>query len=150
MNAMNPSAGPRVRIRVVPPLLIAAAGLLGGCYPNGYDSTAAGGFGIVREHIISAPRNDPPILSTIDYTIASVDGKAPVRERVPPWVDLQPGVLLTAGSHRIVARAVPHLRPKDHAPKELSFTLEIGDRKVYDLVDDPSGNPHLVEVRPSR
>jgi hypothetical protein len=46
------------------------------------------GFAIIREHVIAAPHNIPPIHSELDYTVIRVDGAAFGREKVPFLVDM--------------------------------------------------------------
>ena len=58
---------------------------------------APNGFSVVREHVISAPHNIPPILSELDFTIIEVDGAQVNREIPPPFVDIQAGALIPAG-----------------------------------------------------
>src|SRR5437868_5734859 len=90
-------------------LLLAAAG----CAKWQADKAPAG-FAIVREHVIMAPGNDPPISSKLDFTLTAIDGAAITRETVPPWVDIQPGALVAAGRHSFKAWIAPHFhRPGD-------------------------------------
>jgi hypothetical protein len=118
--------------------------LLGGCVFWNSDE-APPGFSIVREHIISCPRNDPPVTSTLDFTITKVDGAAVTREKLPPWVDMQRGALIPAGPHQFTAMVAPHLRPPDFKPKEVSFAATVTSGTVYFLVDNQDGAPILVE-----
>jgi len=99
----------------------------------------------VREHIISSPGNDPPVASTLDFTITQIDGAPVTREKIPPWVDLQRGALVPAGPHQFTALVAPHLRPRDYRAKEISFAVTVGSGKVYFLVDREDGAPILVE-----
>jgi hypothetical protein len=124
--------------------ILALQSLLGsGCLLWKIDQ-APSGFAIVREHMISAPRNDPPVTSTLDFTITAIDGAAVVREKVPPWVDMQRGALVAAGAHQFKAWVAPHTRPRDYQPKEVSFAASVDSGKVYFLVDR-DGAPVLIE-----
>src|ERR1017187_5046420 len=70
---------------------------------------APDGYSLVREHVIFAPHNVPPIRSDLDFTILEVDG-APVRREVPPpLVDMQPGVLVLAGCRHFWGNVAPHM-----------------------------------------
>lgn len=116
----------------------------GGCVRWNIDRAPAG-FAVVREHVVSAPRNDPPVASTLDFTITEIDGAPVTREKIPPWVDLQPGALMSAGTHQFKALVAPHLRPRDWRAKEVSFTATVESGKVYFLVDR-EGAPALIEA----
>ncbi len=105
------------------------------------------GFAVVREHVISNPRNIPPIRSELDYTIAEVDGAPVTRERPPPLVDIQPGALVSAGTHHFEARVQPHRLPLGYQPKHVSFVATVESGKVYFLVDDKDAMPVLIEER---
>jgi hypothetical protein len=125
-------------------ILLLALALVACARWNGDEAPA--GFAIVREHTISAARNDPPISSTLDYTITAIDEKAVIRETVPRWVDIQRGALISTGSHTFKVLAMPPMyRPGDIA-KEDSFTATVGSGKVYFLVDK-NGQPVLIEAR---
>lgn len=104
------------------------------------------GFAIVREHVIDAPGNDPPVRSTLDYTLTAIDGAAVTRETVPPWIDIQPGALVHLGTHRFKALVSPHARRLGDRPKEESFSAIVESGKVYFLVDR-DGQPVLIEAR---
>jgi hypothetical protein len=123
---------------------LAIQALFGGCVFWNVDRAPAG-FSIVREHIISSPQNDPPVTSTLDFTLTEIDGAAVTRERIPPWVDMNRGALMSAGAHQFKAAVAPHLRPHDFQPKEVSFAATVASGKVYFLVDDKDGAPVLVE-----
>ncbi len=107
---------------------------------------APAGFAIIREHMISAPQNDPPITSTLDYTLIKIDGNPVVRETIPPLVDLQRGALVSAGTHEFKALVSPHVRPPGHEPAEVVFTAEVQSAKVYYLVGQ-DGGPVLIEAK---
>lgn len=124
-------------------ILLIAASLLG-CSKWDIDE-APTGFAIVREHMVYAPRNDPVISSTLDFTITAVDGKAVIREAVPRWVDIQQGALISAGKHDFEALVMPHLRRPSDVPRRVSFTATVASGKVYFIVDDQKGNPVLIE-----
>jgi len=104
------------------------------------------GHAIIREHSIGkvAFGNQLPVNSSLDFTITEVDGAPVVRETIPAWVDLQRGVLVTAGAHRFKVLAQPHLLPKDYQPRELSFGAKVEGGKVYRLVDKDE-QPALME-----
>lgn len=107
---------------------------------------APAGFAIIREHTISAPGNDPPITSTLDFTLIEIDGKPVARESIPPGVDLQRGALVSAATHQFKALVSPHVRPPDHQPAEVIFTAEVQSTKVYYLVGK-DGGPVLIEAK---
>jgi len=107
------------------------------------------GFAVIREHVISAPGNDPPVGSTLDFTLIEIDGMPVTRETLPRLVDMQPGVLLSAGSHKLKARVAPHLRPPGHKSEEVVFTATVESTSVYYLVDKDS-EPILIKVRSKR
>ena len=127
-----------------------AAALVGGvvslvgCRQEWSIHKAPDGFAVVREHVIFAPRNIPPARSELDFTIITVDGAAVVRERPPPFVDLEPGALVAAGIHRFTARVAPHLLPPGYRPYEVSFMAAVEGGKIYFLVDREK-MPVLVE-----
>lgn len=103
------------------------------------------GFAVVREHLVFAPRNIPPIRSNLDFTIVEIDG-APVRREIPPpLVDRQPGALVSAGPHSFRAKVQPHALPPHYQPYEVTFVAIVESGKVYELVDDERGAPILVE-----
>lgn len=135
---------PAGRLLAAPLLVVLVAFSLAGCAAPDF---APAGFGIVREHIIFASRNDPPILSTYDLTIVSVDGQPPQRESLPRLTHDRPGVQMPAGTRRIVARVSPHLRPAGHVPEERTFDLTVESGKAYYLFGDEAGRVQLVEVR---
>ena len=138
---MNP-----FRINVVCLLLLLVVLLgTGGCAPP---SKAPAGFGVVREHMLSAPHNVPPIYSLLDFTIIEVDGAPAKRERPPLFVDMQPGALVSAGTHRFMARTTPHLIPPGYRPREVTFEASVESEKIYWLVDDKNGGPVLIEDHP--
>jgi len=103
------------------------------------------GFAIVREHVISAPRNVPPIRSLLDFTVTEIDGAPVKREIPPPFVDMQRGALVQGGIHSFRARVQPHLLPRGYQPYEVSFVASVEVGKVYYLVDTDGGKPVLVE-----
>src|SRR4051794_39152112 len=89
-------------------ILLSALALIGCAGWNAEEAPAE--FSIVREHVVSGPRNDPPISSTLDFTITSIDGALVNRETVPPWVDIQRGALVSAGTHVFKTLVIPHMR----------------------------------------
>jgi hypothetical protein len=103
------------------------------------------GFAVVREHVMLAPHNVPPIDSKLDFTIVEVDGAQVTRETPPRFADIQPGALVSAGAHHFKARVAPHLRPAGYQPQEVSFVATVESGKVYCLVDDKDGKPVLIE-----
>jgi hypothetical protein len=122
--------------------LLAASSVLGGCRGR---NKPPDGYGVVQEHIVFAPRNIPPIRSTLDFTIIAIDG-APVRRESPPlFVDMQPGALVLAGTHHFSALVAPHLRPPGYQPHEVTFMADVEAGRIYDLVDDKEGKPILIE-----
>ena len=125
-------------------LVISAIALGSGC-SNRNAALVPAGYAVIREHVVSAPGNIPPISSALDFTLVEVDGKPVTRETVPRWVDLQPGALVSAGNHEFKARMSPHARPPHHQPTEVVFTLKVESQKVYYLVDQ-DGGPVLVEA----
>lgn len=118
--------------------------VLCGC---GVAAKAPDGYGVVREHIVFAPRNIPPIKSELDFTILEVDGAPARREIPPPFVDMQPGVFVSAGSHRFKAKVAPHLLPPGYKPRDVTFDATVQSGRVYFLVDK-DGGPILVEDHP--
>jgi hypothetical protein len=119
--------------------------LVAGC-SNWNAEEAPTGFAVIREHVVLAPGNDPPISSTFDYTIVEIDGKPVTRETIPPLVDMQPGALVSAGSHEFKALVSPHARPPDHRPAKAVFRADVQSKKVYYLVDK-DGGPVLIEAK---
>ena len=127
------------------PAAILALALVAGC--SSWNAQAApAGFAVIREHVLSAPHNDPPISSTLDFTLTEIDGKPVTRETIPPLVDLQPGVLVSAGNHEFKALVSPHVRPPNHQPAEVVFQLSVQSTKLYYLVDK-DGGPVLIEAK---
>ena len=125
-------------------ILAISALALGSSCSNRTDEAVPPGYAVIREHVVSAPRNDPPISSTLDFTLIEVDGKPVIRETIPRWVDMQPGALVSAGNHEFKARVSPHARPPNHQPTDVVFKLKVESQKVYYLVDK-DGWPVLVE-----
>jgi hypothetical protein len=125
---------------------ILSLAVFSGCHPNWDSTKAPSGFAIIREHIIEAPNNIPPIHSKLDFTIIEVDGAPVTRETAPALVDMQPGALVAAGSHHLRARVAPHLLPPNYQPHEVSFESKVESGKVYFIVDN-EGAPVLVEAR---
>jgi hypothetical protein len=119
--------------------------LVAGCSQWNAEEAPAG-FAVVREHVIAAPGNDPPISSTLDFTVIEVDRKPVTRETIPLLVDVQPGALVSAGSHEFKALVSPHARPPNHRPAEVVFSANVQSTKVYYLVDK-DGEPVLVEAK---
>jgi hypothetical protein len=119
--------------------------LVAGC-SNWDVGKAPAGFGVIREHVVSAPGNDPPISSTFDYSIVEIDGKPVSRETIPPWIDMVSGALVSAGSHEFKALVSPHLRPLNHQPAKTVFRADVQSTKVYYLVDK-EGGPVLIEAK---
>ena len=120
--------------------------VLAGCSRwNG--AVAPVGSAVIREHVVSAQGNDPPIYSVLDFTIVEVDGKVAVRETIPRLVDMQPGVLVPAGNHEFKALVSPHMRPPNHRPSEVVFSATVESTKVYYLTDK-DGSAVLIEAKP--
>lgn len=119
--------------------------LLAGCEEWKSD-VAPEGHAIVREHAVYGPRNDPPIFSTLDFTILEIDGGPVVREVVPRLVDIQHGALVTAGKHTIKVSVSPHARRPGERPAEMTFEITVASGKVYYLVGK-DGGPFLAEAR---
>ena len=110
-------------------------------------SQAPEGYAIVREHLISSGKGmEPRISSNLDYTIIEIDSAPVIREKVPPWVDMQAGALIPVGAHRFKTKVEPHLRPPNSKPVEVSFTATVENRKIYYLVDDKDRQPVLIAV----
>lgn len=124
--------------------LLLSVVIFSGCWKA---DRAPAGFAIVREHVIYASQNDPPITSSLDFTITAIDAAAVTRERVPPWIDIQRGALIPAGRHNFSARVIPHARRSGEVAKEVSFVAVVESRKVYELVDKDE-KPILIEVHP--
>ena len=118
--------------------------LLAACGAKWDPTKAPDGFGIVREHVVSAPRNIPPIQSEWDYTIIDIDGRPVVRETYPPWIDLQVGALVSAGLHHFRGRVSPHALPAGYKPREVSFDGDVEGGKVYFVLGQQNG-ASLVE-----
>ena len=118
--------------------------LLVGCGWEWSIHKAPEGFGVVREHIVFAPRNIPPVRSELDFTIFEIDGAPVAREVPPPFVDIQPGALVPIGNHHFRARVAPHRLPPGYPGREVSFDASVESGKVYFLVDK-NGMPVLVE-----
>lgn len=117
---------------------------LSACSPP---TLAPEGYAIVREHLISSGKGMVPrISSNLDYRIVEIDGASFAREKVPLLADMQPGALISAGTHRIKAMVEPHQRPPDSKPKEVTFTATVESRKIYYLVDDNERQPVLIAV----
>lgn len=123
-------------------LLIA---LFAGCL-KGNSADVPAGFAVIREHVVSAPRNDPPVTSLLDYTLTGIDGKPVTRETLPPLVDMQPGALVAVGSHEFKALVSPHLRPSNHHQIEVVFKADVRNGKIYYLADK-DGAPVLLEMK---
>lgn len=119
--------------------------LIAGC-SNWNAGKAPAGFAVIREHVVSAPGNDPPISSTLDYSIVEIDGKPVTRETILPLVDMQAGALVSAGSHEFKALVSPHFRPRNHQPANTVFRADVQSTKVYYLVDK-RGGPVLIEAK---
>jgi hypothetical protein len=133
-----------------------------GCARLWNQSRAPQGYSIVRDQIISAPRNLPPIETNFVYSILEVDGSAPVPEWIPPFVDALPGAKMTAGHHKILAKIKYFPLPKDIDPKtslpvipaawreskEIVFEKDLSDGVVYYLVGNAEGNPELIANNP--
>ena len=125
-------------------LLFAATFGLIACHPP---KQAPEGYAIVREHLILSGKGmEPRISSNLDYTITEIDGAPVTREKVPALVDMQAGVLISVGSHRIKAKVEPHMRQPNSKPVEVTFTATVENRKIYYLVDDKEGQPVLIAV----
>ena len=124
--------------------LLPILALLGVCACSGIDK-APNGYGVVREHIMSAPHNIPPVRSDIDFTILEIDGAPVKREVLPPFVDMLPGALLSAGSHHFKAKVAPIMRSPDHQSHDVTFDASVESGEIYYLVDK-DGSPVLIEA----
>ena len=138
------------------PLLVA---VLSGCSVR---NEAPRGYSIVRDNIITAPRNLPPVETDFVVSILKVDGAEPVPESIPPLVDQAPGVQVTAGHHKFHARvkfvALPgDMDPKSHlpiipagwqSPREVDLEGDLVDGVVYFVVGNAAGNPVFMVDRP--
>jgi hypothetical protein len=124
--------------------LLTMFALLGVSGCSGADKAPIG-YGVVREHVISAPHNIPPIRSELDFTIIEIDGSPVKREVLPPLVDMQPGALVAAGAHHFKAKVAPHMRSPGDQPHEVSFDASVESEKIYYLVDK-DGIPVLIEA----
>jgi hypothetical protein len=129
-------------------VLLCGTGLFGGCGPRRLHNIPAG-FAVVQEHIIYAPHNIPPIRNDIDFTIIEVDGAAFTRETPPFLVDMQPGVLVSAGTHHFRAKTMPHLHKIGDQPTEVTFDATVEGGKAYFLVNKDK-LPVLVEEHLTR
>lgn len=128
-------------LRFLALLFVASFGLFA-CSPP---TQAPEGYAIVREHLVSSGKGMvPQVSSNLDYTIVEIDGASFAREKVPLFADMQPGALISAGTHRIKAMVEPHVRPPNSKPKEVTFTATVESRKIYYLVDDKERQPVLV------
>ena len=113
---------------------------------------APAGFGVVREHVISA-RNDPPIRSEINFTILEIDGAPVKRESIPRYVDQPPGAIVSAGTHRFRVNSAPHAQPPGYQshlppgyqPHEVTFEANVESERVYYLVENKNQDPVLIE-----
>ena len=138
------------------PILV---GVLSGCSVR---NEAPRGYAIVRDNIITAPRNFPPVETDFVVSILKVDGAEPVPESIPPLVDQTPGAQVTAGHHKFRARVKfvalrRDMDPKTHLPiipagwqrpRECDFEGDLVDGVVYFLVGDAVGNPVFIMDRP--
>lgn len=125
-------------------VVIAGSALLPGCKQEWSLHRAPDGYGVVRDRVAPAPSATPPVNSWLDLTITGVDNAPVVREKLPPLVDLPPGVLVPEGEHRFDVEARPHFGAATYLPLELSFVATVESGKIYFLVDN-TGGPKLVE-----
>lgn len=119
--------------------------LVAGCSMRNAEEAPAG-FAVIREHMIGVPGNDPPISSTLDFTIIEIDGNPVTRETIPPFVSMQPGALVPAGIHEFKALVSPHVRPPNHRPAAAVFRANVQSTKVYYLIGK-DGGPVLIEAK---
>lgn len=144
----------------MPLALFALAALACGKY---WDySKAPEGYSIVRDNVISSPRNIPPVTTRFVYSVIEVDGASPKRETVPVFVDAQPGVQVSAGHHWFRARVSyfplpqditgrnnpPEIPPEWRKPKEIRFEEDTLSGVAYMIVGDKDGGPVLVQEHP--
>ena len=154
--------GRLMRPRYACALVAVFAALWPGCAKRWDHAKAPRGHAIIRDRVINIPWNRPPIETHFVFSILEVDGAPPGRERIPPLVDAQPGVELTAGRHTIRARIDYRPLPKDidpkthvpvvpadwRQPKEVVFEKDLADGAVSFLIGDASANPVLVADNP--
>jgi hypothetical protein len=120
----------------------------GGCGPRRLHNIPDG-YAVIQEHIADSPHNLPPIRNELDFVILEVDGAPFKRETSPRLVDMQPGALVTAGTHRIRARVMPMLHRPGDQPTEMSFFVTVVSGKAYFLVAKDK-LPVLVEENLTR
>ena len=106
---------------------------LGGCGRRHHN--IPDGYAVVMEHVIDSPHNVPPIRNDMDFTIIEVDGGTFTREAPPFLVDMQPGVLVAAGTHHFRAKTMPHLHKIGDQPTEVTFDATVESGKAYFLVN---------------
>jgi hypothetical protein len=131
--------------------LFAVIGLvaISGCKAEWSIHKAPDGYAIIRDGILTAPRNIPPIHNELEFAIIGVDGGPVERERVPPFVDEPPGVLVVTGTHRLRSIVGPPWRGPGYHSKDITFQVTVENRKVYFLEGDKDGMPILVEEHPN-
>ena len=128
--------------------LLTGLAFSGGCGP-GHLHNIPDGYAVVQEHIRDSPHNVPPIRNDMDFTIIEVDGGTFTRETPPFLVDMQPGVLVAAGSHHFRAKTMPQLHKIGEQPTEVTFDATVESGKAYFLVNKDR-LPVLVEENLTR
>jgi hypothetical protein len=133
------------RAPVLQPAVLVLA-LLCGCKdgddpPNGYCQ--------VKEHVLWAPSNDPPIESELDCSLLEVDGAPP--KRIPRIrSDEDPDALVPAGFHHFKAKApLWRAHPSDAVPHEFTFDASVESGKKYYLAEKDA-KLVFVEVHAAR
>ena len=93
------------------------------------------GFCLVREHVVWAPSNIPPIESELDCSLLEVDGAPPQRKPRTKLDDGDPDALIPSGFHHFKARATPWRMPPDAVRHEMFFDASVEGGKEYYLVE---------------
>jgi hypothetical protein len=105
-------------------------------------------YAVVIDGVISA--RNPPIRNDRSFVITAVDGTAFRRERMRPFEDMYPGVLVEPGTHsfKVNVEIMPHpppLPPPKVMPYETSFSGTVLAGHRY-LIASNKGLPELVET----
>lgn len=104
---------------------------------------------VVIDGVLSA--RNPPIRNDRSFVVLEVDGAPFRRERIRPFEDMYPGVLVAPGTHRFkvnveIIPAPAALPPPKRTPYEASFTGTVVAGHRY-LIASNKGLPELVETR---